>query len=57
LNEEKSTLPQGGGGGQGMTGRNFTVTQDANLLTQTRTGQYGEVKATMVYDQKRLSGK
>ena len=37
LNAEKSTMPQGGGGGQGggqrMGGGNFTVTQDANTLT------------------------
>jgi Tol biopolymer transport system component len=39
MNTEKSTLPQGGGG-QRMGG-NITVTQEANLLTQTRTGQDG----------------
>jgi hypothetical protein len=46
LNEEKSTIPQGGGGGQRMGGRNFTVTQEANLLTQTRTSQDGTSRVT-----------
>ena len=46
LNEEKSTMPQGGGGGQRMGGRNFTVAQEANLLTQTRTGQDGTSRVT-----------
>lgn len=51
LNAEKSTMPQGGGGGQGgggqrMGGGNFTVTQDANTLTQTRTGQDGTARST-----------
>jgi hypothetical protein len=52
MNAEKSTLPQGGGGGGGggggqrMGGGNFTITQDANLLTQSRTGQDGAVTAT-----------
>ena len=43
LNAAKSTQPQGGGGGGGQRagGGNFTVTQDANLLTRTRTGQDG----------------
>ena len=45
LNEAKSTLPQGGGG-QRMGGRNFTVTQEANLLTQTRTSQDGTSRVT-----------
>ena len=45
LNESKSTMPQGGGG-QRMGGREFTITQDANLLTQTRTGQDGTARAT-----------
>ena len=40
MNAEKSTMPQGGGG-QRMGGGNITVTQEANLLTQTRTGQDG----------------
>lgn len=41
LNAEKSTLPQGGPGGGGggrMGGGDFTVTQDANTLTQVREG-------------------
>ena len=44
LNAEKSTQIQGGG--QRMGGRNFTVTQEANLLTQTRTNQDGESRVT-----------
>jgi hypothetical protein len=46
MNAEKSTLPQGGGpgGGQRMGGGNFTVTQEANLLTQSRTGPDGTVR-------------
>jgi len=46
MNAEKSTLPQGTGGqGSGMRmGGNFTVTQDANVLTQSRTGQDGTVR-------------
>jgi hypothetical protein len=39
FNEEKSTLPQGGGGPR--MGGNLTVVQEANLLTQTRIGQDG----------------
>jgi hypothetical protein len=46
LNAEKSTQPQGGGGGQRMGGGNFTITQEANLLTRTRTGQDGTTTAT-----------
>ena len=46
MNAEKSTLPQGGGGGRGMFGGNFTATQDANTLTQTRTGQDGTARVT-----------
>ena len=46
LNEAKSTIPQGGGGGQRMGGREFTVTQEANLLTQTRTSQDGTTRAS-----------
>src|SRR4030042_461336 len=46
MNAEKSTLPQGGSGGQRMGGGNFTVTQEANLLTQTRTGQDGTSRVT-----------
>lgn len=45
LNAEKSTLP-GGGGGQRMGGGNFTVTQETNLMTQTRTGQDGTPRVT-----------
>lgn len=51
FNAEKSTQPQGGGGGGqgggggrgGFGGGNFVATQDANLLTvtRTRTGQDG----------------
>jgi hypothetical protein len=43
MNADKSTLPQGGGGGgRGMFGGgSFTVAQDANTLTQTREGQNG----------------
>jgi hypothetical protein len=44
LNEEKSTMPQGGG--PRMGGNLFTVTQEANLLTQTRTGQDGTARVT-----------
>jgi Tol biopolymer transport system component len=40
LNESKSTLPQGGGG-QRMGGGSFAITQEANLLTRTSTGQDG----------------
>jgi len=46
LNEAKSTMPQSGGGGQRMGGREFTVTQEANLLTQTRTSQDGTTRAS-----------
>jgi hypothetical protein len=50
LNAEKSTTPQGGGGGGGGRGMggggNFTVAQEANLLTQTRTGQDGTTRVT-----------
>jgi hypothetical protein len=53
LNAEKSTQPQGGpGGGMRMNGGNFTVTQEANLLTvvRTRTGQDGQpVTTTMKF--------
>lgn len=45
LNEEKSTMPQDGGG-QRMGGNNFTVAQDANLLTQTRTSQDGTTRVS-----------
>ena len=44
INTEKSTLPQGGGQRMGST--NFTVTQETNLLTQTRTSQDGTTRVT-----------
>jgi Tol biopolymer transport system component len=44
FNEAKSTLSQSGGS-QRMGG-NITVTQEANLLTQTRTGQDGTQRIT-----------
>jgi len=51
FNAEKSTLPQGGGGG-GMRGGggDFTATQEANLLTvtRTRTGQNGTPNTTVM---------
>jgi hypothetical protein len=46
MNADKSTLPQGGGGGGRGMGGNFTVTQEANLLTQTRTGQDGTTRVS-----------
>jgi hypothetical protein len=50
LNAEKSTQPQGGGGGGGggqrMGGGNFVITQEANLLTRTSTGQDGTQRVT-----------
>ncbi|HPF01784.1 MAG TPA: hypothetical protein PLV06_02875 [Bacteroidales bacterium] len=56
FNAEKSTLPQGGGGqqaGQGqraggarMGGGEFTITQDATTLTQSRAGQDGTARET-----------
>lgn len=45
LNESKSTMPEGGGGRM-MGGSNFTVTQDANLLTRTSTGRDGTQRVT-----------
>lgn len=52
LNAEKSTQPQagqGGGGNMRMGGGNFVATQDANLLTvtRTRTGQDGTPSTTV----------
>lgn len=44
MNAEKSTLPQGGGGPR--MGGNITVTQEANLLTQTRTSQDGTTRVS-----------
>jgi len=52
LNAEKSTQPQGGGGGMRMGGGDFVARQEANLLTvvRTRTGQDGQsVSTTMKY--------
>jgi hypothetical protein len=52
INASKSTQPpaggQGGGGGQraGGGGGTFTVAQEANLLTRTRTGQDGTATST-----------
>jgi Tol biopolymer transport system component len=47
MNAEKSVMPQGGGGGgQRMGGGNVVITQEANLLTQTRTGQDGTARVT-----------
>jgi hypothetical protein len=48
MNAEKSVMPQGGGGGGGqrMGGGNVVITQEANLLTQTRTGQDGTARVT-----------
>jgi hypothetical protein len=46
MNAEKSTLPQGGGGGGQRMGGTFTITQEANLLTRTRTGQDGTSTVT-----------
>jgi hypothetical protein len=48
MNATKSTLPQGGGGGGQRGGGTMTVTQDANLLTQTRTGQDGTARVTKI---------
>jgi hypothetical protein len=51
LNAEKSTQPQGGGGGgQRGGGGNFVATQEANLLTvtRTRTGQDGTPQTTVM---------
>jgi Tol biopolymer transport system component len=44
MNEGKSTMPQGGGGPR--MGGDITVAQEANLLTQTRTGQDGTARVT-----------
>lgn len=40
MNESKSKMPEGGGGRM-MGAATFTVTQEANLLTRTSTGQDG----------------
>jgi Tol biopolymer transport system component len=49
FNAEKSTQPQGGGGGQRMGG-DVVVAQEANLLTvtRTRTGQDGQPQTTVM---------
>jgi hypothetical protein len=44
LNAEKSTQPQGGN--QRMGGGSFSVTQEDNLLTRTRTGQDGTTRVS-----------
>ena len=41
MNESKSTLPEGGGGGGMRGGREFTIAQEANLLTRTSISQDG----------------
>ncbi len=46
LNAEKSTQPQNGGGYQRMGGGSFTVVQEANLLTRSRTGQDGTTRVS-----------
>lgn len=46
VNAEKSTQPQNGGGNQRMGGGNFTVQQEANLMTRTRTGQDGTTRVS-----------
>jgi len=51
MNATKSTQPQGGGGGgQRMGGGDVVVTQEANLLTvsRTRTGQDGQATTTVL---------
>ena len=53
LNESKSTLPQGGGGGRYMGGGTMTVTQDASMLSRTITGRNG-MERTLKYN---LNGK
>ena len=45
MNAEKSILPQSGDGPR-MGSGNLTVTQEANLLTQTRIGQDGTARIT-----------
>jgi hypothetical protein len=41
LNESKSTMPEGGGGGGMRGGREFTLAQEGNILTRTSTGRDG----------------
>ncbi len=45
LNTEKSTMSQNGGY-QRMGGGSFSITQDANVLTRSRTGQNGTTRVT-----------
>jgi Tol biopolymer transport system component len=45
LNESKSQLPEGGGGRM-MGGSNFSVNQDANVLTRTSTGRDGSQRVS-----------
>ncbi len=49
VNAAKSTQPAGGGGGGRMGGGDFTATQEANLLSvsRTRTGQDGTATTTV----------
>ncbi len=44
LNESKSTMPEGGG--RFMGGSNFTVTQDAGVLTRASQGRNGEERVS-----------
>ncbi len=47
MNAEKSNLPQGGGGGgMRMGGGEFTVTQEGNILSQSRAGRDGTARVT-----------
>jgi len=46
LNEQKSTQPQGGGSYQRMGGGSFVISQEANLLTRTRTAQDGTTRVS-----------
>lgn len=52
MNADKSTLPQGGqgGGGMRMGAGNLVATQDANMLTvtRTRTGQDGQPSTSVM---------
>jgi Tol biopolymer transport system component len=50
MNAEKSTQPQGGGGGGQRMGGDVAVTQEANLLSvsRTRTGQDGTPTTTVL---------
>jgi hypothetical protein len=56
LNADKSTFSQGGGGGGGggqrFGGGDFTITQDATTLTQTREGQNGTRETKYILDGK-----